>query len=127
MKEMYVWEVGLINLQKESGGAYFDTNKEEVRNNLSEIYNKFLTKKERKTGRLAALNFGLPTEYNPDVEKITSIEVNENQKKIIIETIYKTYLEFKRKYTIKILQNEFKIDKREDFSPLKEKWVAVTF
>lgn len=125
MQEMHHWETTLIEAQRASGGTYFDANKEALRGSLLEIYRTHLTAKERKNGRVAALNFGTPLEYNPAVEKVTSSEVL-TPKKVVIETVYSTYMEFRRRYTLVFGNDAWLIDKREDFSLRTGKWMPVT-
>jgi hypothetical protein len=86
MGAMHQWETALIEAHKSSGGTYFDANKDALRASLLEIYRVHLTAKERKNGRVAALNFGTPLEYDPGLERITSCEVTTPNKKVVIET-----------------------------------------
>lgn len=79
------------------------------------IYEEFLTGKDRKNGRIAALSFGAPLAFNPELEKIIKIDFDKNGKKAIIETIYSTYAELKRRYTLIKTKEGWLIDKREDF------------
>lgn len=126
MGEMHQWETSLINAQKSSGGTYFDANQEALRASLLGIYQTYLTAKERRNGRVASLNFGTPPEYDPAVESITASEVLILNKKVVIETVYPTYMEFRRRYTLVFVNEAWRLDKREDFSPLKGRWTAVT-
>lgn len=126
MAEMHQWETSLIEAQKSSGGTYFEANKDALRASLQGIYQTHLTPKERKNGRVAALNFGTPLEYNPSVERIAASEVLTPNKKIVIETVYPTYMEFRRRYTLVFSNDTWLLDKREDFSPVKGKWTSVT-
>jgi NTF2 fold immunity protein len=127
MSEMCSWEKKLIELHKSSDGTYLDSqiNTDKTRNDLIEIYEKFLTIKERKTGRLAALDFGTPLAFNPELEKIVTTNIDSLGKKAIVETIYSTYAELKRRYTLIMTTKGWRIDKREDFSAYKDKWINV--
>ncbi|MCW7494681.1 RhsIA family immunity protein [Leptospira sp. 2 VSF19] len=126
MEDMHQWETSLIDAQKSSGGTYFDANKDALRASLQGIYQTHLTPKERKNGRVAALNSGTPLAYNPSVQKITTSEILTPNKKVVIETVYPTFMEFRRRYTLVFSNDRWLLDKREDFSPLKGKWTSVT-
>lgn len=126
MEDMHRWETALIEAQKASSGTYFDANKEALRASLREIYRHHLTAKERMTGRVAALNFGTPLEYDPSVETITATEVQTPGKKVVFETVYPTYMVFRRRYTLVVRDGVWLLDKREDCSPLKGTWKSVT-
>jgi len=125
MGAMHQWETALIEAHKSSGGTYFDANKDALRASLLEIYRVHLTAKERKNGRVAALTFGTPLEYDPSLERTASCEVTTPNKKVVIETVYPTYMELRRRYTLVFSNGQWLLDKREDFSPFKNKWTAV--
>lgn len=127
LQEMYDWEIRLLAKKKESDNLYFEQKKQEIRESLIQIYDRHLTLKERKNGRIASLDFGIPLTYDPQVEKVISTQIiTGKNKKIIFEVSYKTFMEFKRRYTMIETKAGWKLDKREDFSYLKSKWTPVT-
>lgn len=127
LQEMFNWETHLLAKQKETGNSYFDQKRPEIRESLTQLYAQHLTLKERKRGRLASLDFGLPLTYDPQGEKVVSTQIIEGKsKKIIFNVSYKTYMDFKRRYTMIETKDGWKLDKREDFSDLKGKWISVS-
>jgi NTF2 fold immunity protein len=128
MSAMSSWETELIDLHRSSGGTYLNSasNEDATRNALIRIYETFLTKKKRKTGRVAALDFGTPLAFNLELEKLVQTTLDEAGKKAVIETVYTTYAALKRRYTLVLTKDGWRIDRREDFSTYKDKWVSVT-
>jgi hypothetical protein len=134
MKKMNHWEVTSYELCKNENGG-LEKNGNQVKEGLVLIYDQYLTKKERKTGRLAGPDVGYPPEYDLANEKIVATE-QLGGGKISIEThwnhpVMKDFSE-KRKYLLisKDLISkgtEWRIDKKEVFSPSKGKWVNHVF
>ncbi|TCV77525.1 MULTISPECIES: NTF2 fold immunity protein [Methylomonas] len=122
MREMYRWDVKYYELLVNAHEANKGTAKQEI----SEIYNSYLTKKDRKLGREVALNASSPPEYDPDTEIIEKCE-DVDEKKLLIYTKQTTGFKFECRYTLKNIQDTWRIDKRERYSVGKNKWVIETF
>lgn len=127
-KEMHEWEVKTYEIyKKENGGP--EQNKEQARNELVKIYEKFLTKKERKTGRLAGPDAGFPPEYDPENERV--INRNEKGDVVVIDTKWKhpvsEFFDESHKFYLKKISDEWRIDKKEIFDDERNKWINVVF
>jgi hypothetical protein len=124
MNEMNLWEVKYKKLYKEDDVKYMIPAREDLRN----IYLKWLTNKERKTGRLAGPSVGYPPEYDTATEVIDTVEkISIN--KLVIYTDSEQIKGFNERfrYTLKRVNNEWRIGKKETFSDFKEKWVNLVF
>ena len=119
---MNKWEVYYYNLTMD----YMDQGKKltplspKKREELDAIYNTYLTLRERKYGRQAALNTRYPPEYSPD-EEILAIEVLKKNK-IAIETQDHSILEYRYRYTLHYKNKEWRIDKKEVYRDEDDKW-----
>ncbi len=131
MTEMNLWEIKAFPMRYQitSDEGY------PIVHELQQIYNRWLVKKERKFGRLIQLNgklrcanVGFPPEYDPEYEKIVSHEII-NDKKIVFHTELQdqsiSTLKTQLKYTILFINGEYKIDKKEEYSLVKEKWILL--
>lgn len=122
MRDMYSWDVKYYELLVNAHEA----NKSAAKQEISDIYNNYLTKKERKLGREVALNASSPPEYDPDAEIINKCEYVD-EKKLLIYTKQTTGFKFECRYTLKNIKGEWRIDKRERYSIGKNKWVTEVF
>lgn len=116
MIKMCQWERDLIKNDAGTQHAYFEANKAALRESLTNIYAEFLTPKERKNGRIASIHFGTPLEFDPANERIVSTEIVTADKKVVIETVYSTYMKLQRRYTLVFTKGHWRIEKREDYS-----------
>jgi hypothetical protein len=116
MNEVNIWEVKYKKLYKEDDMKYMIPAHEDLRN----IYLKWLTNKERKTGRLAGPSVGYPPEYDTATEVIDAVEMVTNNK-LIIYTNSEQIKDFNERfrYTLNRVRNEWRIDKKETFSDFK--------
>lgn len=129
--EMHTWETDAF-----SHRDWIDTNKiEPIAQALQRIYERFLVPKDRKLGRLMLVNgkpnvanIGFPPEYDPARETITGHEVK-NEKTIIITTEIANHLnkdlKTPQRYQLALKDDGFRIDKKEQFSAFKNKWVLL--
>lgn len=125
MSEMKKWEDLYCNLYKaENGGP--EKNGASAKADLLIIYNKFLTEKDRKTGRLAGPHAGYPAEFDPDCEKIVASETV-GAKKIVLTTkwIHPALADFTEdhRFTMIKTNNKWLLDKKESYSSYKQKWL----
>jgi hypothetical protein len=108
---------------------------EPIAHELQAIYERFLVPKDRKLGRLCFANgkprcaaIGFPPEYDPARETITGHEVK-NEKTIIISTEIANHLnkdlKTPQRYQLVLKGDGFGIDKKEQFSAFKNKWVLL--
>ncbi|CNC61927.1 NTF2 fold immunity protein [Yersinia similis] len=91
-----------------------------VRNRLDDIFSRYCTLKDRKQGRQVSLSCSEPPGYSMD-EDFINIELIKN--KAIIYTKQNTGFKNKYRYTLQFNNNEWRIDKKERFSPFEEKWI----
>ncbi|MUG31059.1 hypothetical protein FRN27_22405 [Aeromonas salmonicida] len=88
---------------------------------IDTIFLKFCTIRDRKIGRQASLNCGEPPEYSTDSQPIGHVETK--GKKVVIYTEQLNRLKNKYRYTLHYKSDEWRIDKKERFSPVEDKWV----
>ncbi|MFP1750726.1 NTF2 fold immunity protein [Lonsdalea quercina] len=118
--QMNKWELKYYPLFRNEG---MTVHKDTAKKDLDDIYDLFCTKKERKQGRQVSLSCGEPPEYSPD-EEILSSELNKN--KAIFVTQQYTEAKSKFRYTLNIKEGEWRIDKKERFSSLEDKWIKYS-
>jgi len=125
MGDMKKWEEHYFQLFKfENGGP--EKNGKSALDDLVQIYDKYLTKKDRKTGRMAGPHAGYPAEYDPNQEVIELEEVVNKNKIVFVATwTHPALLDCteKRRYTMVRVREEWLLDKRESFSRYRKKWV----
>ncbi len=126
-KKMNEWGLRVINLYtKEPNGP--QKYQEAMRSELQVIFDEYLTKRDRKTGRLQvlAVSIGQP-DYDPKFEKLIKIEKSREGFLAYTKKNYSTddYFEEYR-YKIKKTTNGMKIDTKERFSSEKNGWVKET-
>lgn len=120
---MNKWERdNLIPLRTEAPGS-----ERRAKTALEKIYSKFLTKKERKSGKLASLDVGEPPEYDKDLEVIVNQDIQD--KTGIIETQRtdpnaRKFIE-RFRYHLKYQGQVWRIDRKEMFSLEKSKWINI--
>jgi NTF2 fold immunity protein len=124
MSEMNVWEVKFHSLYKrENGGP--EAHQQSARNELVSIYEKYVTPKDRKTGRLAGPSAGYPPEFDVQAEKVEKV-IELSATKVTIETtwthpVVPTMME-KRRYTLVKTNGAWRIDKKEIYRKIKDAW-----
>ncbi len=129
MQEMHDWEIKTYEMYRpESGGP--EKNSVVAKVMLKEIYDKYLTDRERKTGRLVGPSAEIPPEYDPSTEEVLSSE-SPSEGKVVISTRW-THPEISdfsedRRYTLLRKAGEWRLDKKEIFSVHKGKWINQTF
>lgn len=128
MHEMKLWEDKFCLLYQEPDGAMKHI--DEARADLRVIYEKYLTKKDRKRGKLAAPSAGYPTEFDPDAEKILNVDLRK-PKKIIIETLW-THPQSndsiqKRRYVLVQDKQGLLIDSKEVYRSYSQQWEPCGF
>jgi hypothetical protein len=116
---MNKWEVKWNKLLK----GQTKKNETLMLNSLSEIYEKFLSKKERKRGRLAEFHIRSPPDYDLNQESINFSQFI-NNKKVSIETFWQhpanDDLTDIHRFTLVNIKGEWRIHKKETFCD--DKW-----
>lgn len=128
MHEMKFWEDKFRVLYQEPDGAMKHI--DEARADLRIIYEKYLTKKDRNRGKLAAPSAGYPTEFDPDAEKIMNVDLRK-PKKIIVETLW-THPQSndttqKRRYVLVQGKRGILIDNKEVYRSYSQQWEVCGF
>ncbi|MGL5219714.1 MAG: RhsIA family immunity protein [Plesiomonas shigelloides] len=88
---------------------------------IDTIFLKFCTIRDRKIGRQASLQCGEPPEYSIDTQPIVHVETK--GKKVVVYTEQLNRLKNKYRYTLHYKNDEWRIDKKERFSPVEDKWI----
>jgi len=94
---------------------------------LQAIYDKYLTKRDRKHGRMAGPSVGWPPEFDPEAEKIVATE-SVSERKVVVETLWThptsipSYTE-KHRFTLIHKDDAWRLDRKEKYSGQQGKWV----
>lgn len=119
--KMNLWEIYCKKVDEN------DTLSPEVQNSkqilkATDIVNEFLTLKERKRGLPNCISYGHTGsyKYNPNEEKIISIEIEENKTTVLTER--KKPTESSNKYILKKIKGKWLIDSKKRYSQWKKKW-----
>lgn len=128
MREMNSWEKKCHLLYQ--GAAYgAEQHGPAALQELKVIYEKYLTAKDRKTGRLSGPNVGYPPEFDPAQEEITSS--NLDGIRAVFETLWIDPFDsdFTERHRFILVRGSggWLLDRKERFSILKNKWVAHQF
>jgi NTF2 fold immunity protein len=125
MKVMNSWELKYHELYKQGGTAKHAT---AAREEINEIYARFLTDRDRKLGQQSAVSAGFPPMFDPECEKVLNTE-NISKNKVLITTqwIHPTVATMvqDRRYTMVFKSEKCFLDKREKYSKLDQKWATV--
>lgn len=125
MSVMRDWENKFATLYKrENGGP--EAHSGQAKNELQPIYEKYLTRKERRFGRMAGPSAGYPPDFDPDAEKIVAVEAPNNNK-VVIETLW-THPKAptstrKYRYIMVHRDGEWRLDRREAEGLSEGKWL----
>jgi hypothetical protein len=125
MSAMRDWENKFAQLfKRENGGPEVHAN--QARTELETIYDKYLTPRDRKLGRMAGPSAGYPPEFDPDAEKVVSSEPAPRGK-VLIETLW-THPKVpsstrKSRYTMIHKDDQWRLDRKENYSVSEGKWV----
>jgi hypothetical protein len=125
MSVMKEWENKFATLyRRENGGP--EAHGSQAKIELQLIYQKYLTGRDRKLGRMAGPSAGYPPEFDPDAEKIISSE-SINNRKVVFETLW-THPKVpsstqQHRYTMLCKSGEWRLDRKETFRSFEAKWV----
>jgi len=114
---MNQWEVHYYTILKENELINIDN---EMKENLTQIFNKFCTIKDRKYGKPNNISVGNPPVYSPDEEFLKTEELKGN--KVVIYTQQKTRVKYQFRYTLQYKNEEWRIDKKEVYNKSEDKW-----
>ncbi|WP_410448140.1 RhsIA family immunity protein [Lonsdalea quercina] len=114
---MNQWEKNNLIPMREGGIEEQKKAQEEI----DAIFLKFCTIRDRKIGRQASLHCGEPPEYDADNQPIGKVETK--GKKVVIYTDQLNRLKNKYRYTLHYKNDEWRVDKKERFSPVEDKWI----
>jgi hypothetical protein len=126
MSEMKAWENKFATLYKrENGGPEAHTSQAKIE--LEQIYDKYVTKRDRKYGRMASGSAGWPPEFDPDAEEIVATEPI-NTLKVVVETLWTHPTAVpgstaKHRFTMLHQHGEWRLDRKETYSAYQQKWV----
>jgi len=118
---MYAWNVRAIKMKEENlpDNVRFEKQGAE----LIEIFDKYVTKRERVYGDPSSRNVRNPPEYNPATNEI--ISCMEEDKKAYIEVQETVGFKLKLRYTLHKKKEGWLVDKREHFRKSKNKWEVI--
>ena len=123
MSEMKEWNNKFDTLIKNGG---FAAHCDQAEAALRLIYEKYLATVSQ--GPLI-YSVGYPSDYDPDAEKVVSME-SSNARKVIIHTLW-THPHFptstqERRYTMVEKSGEWRLSKDEFYNSVRNKWITVT-
>lgn len=125
MTEMHEWETKHFNrLQEKKGDAiHLKQTFAEASEELSGIYQRHLTPKDRKyTSKDGSLK--QPPEYDVDSEIIEEC-LQKNKNRIEIRTLHSEAVETENQYVFLKKNNEWLLDNKKTFWPHKDKWEST--
>ncbi len=105
MKEMNAWEIKTYNMPNT------ESDRETAKKELTEIFKKFCTSKERKYGK--PNYFSVSSISNYDIETQTIYNIDELNRKTIIYTKLKNKGEWNLRYTLLLKNDIWLLDKKE--------------
>jgi hypothetical protein len=117
MAEMNAWEVRHYPLVVDGDLERF----EDARRDLGPIYERYVTSRERKMGKLAAgPSVGWPPEFDPEQESVEKVEVE--PRKVVISTQQHTGFKMPCRYTLVRRGGRWLLDRKEEHYASKGKW-----
>jgi hypothetical protein len=125
MNSMNAWERKYHELYKLGGTVTYAA---AAREDINEIYARFLTDRDRKLGQQTAVSAGFPPMFDPKCEKVLNAE-NIGKGRILITTQWThptvaTMIQ-DRRYTMVFKSGAYLLDKREKYSKFDQKWSVV--
>ena len=108
--EMYKWE--------DNANNHIDAG------TLKEIYDKYLTDKPRKMGKLECMTVNYPPTFNPNNEKIIEIEEKGSSITVKSDVLY-AGMEAQRLYKFKKQAGLWKLDNVKEFDSYDGKWHSI--
>jgi hypothetical protein len=126
MAAMREWENKFARLYRRENGRP-ETHAHQAKIELEPIYEKYLTKRDRKYGRMASASAGWPPEFDPDAGKIVATE-SINDRKVILESLWThptavpVHTE-KNRFTMTYKNGEWRLDRKENYSAYQGRWV----
>ena len=118
--EMYKWEDN-ANKHIDAGTDIPD---EILKQTLKEIYDKYLTDKPRKMGKLECMAVNYPPTFNPNNEKIVEIEEKGSSITVKSDVLY-AGMEAQRLYKFKKQAGLWKLDNVKEFDSYDGKWHSI--
>ncbi|MGL4230186.1 MAG: NTF2 fold immunity protein [Casimicrobium sp.] len=119
MQAMLSWETKFHQLYNDDG---MDKHEKTAARELAKIYDAFLTKKERKLGKLSSLDAGWPATFDPNAEVFGDVQLSD--KSANIETTWTHPVDQSicdlNRYTLISINNKWFIDKKETWSKQKK-------
>lgn len=122
ISEMHSWELKYFPLITEASSSDDLKIKESARNELLGIFDKYLTRKERKYGRQVSLSCSEPPEYSPD-ERVVTVEELKGKVIVVTEQLHGFKNQFR--YILHSRGGEWKIDRKDRYSDFEGKWSKV--
>jgi len=109
-----------------NGKGDFELRRNQARDQLLSIYNKYLTQKQRKTGKLAGPDVAAYPEYDSSLENVLNIE-SSGCGKYVVNTKKRdpNIVDYFTEHRYKIIEKngKFLIDSKESYSSYKKSWV----
>ena len=115
---MYAWNIRAIKMKEEN--IPYNVRFEQKGAELIEIFDKYVTKRKRVYGDPSSRSVGDPPEYNPATNEILSC--TEEGKKAYIEVQETVGFKLKLRYTLHKKHEGWRVDKREVYRKIENKW-----
>lgn len=124
-REMNAWEVAAHQETKSDFNLFDDKNWKEKQTAIrTQIYQEYITQKERKYGGAELRSLGFPPAYDPEKETITHILVEGKKASVFTDRNYAT-LSYEREYKFKFVGEKWLVDVIKQRLKSKEKWDSV--
>jgi hypothetical protein len=125
MSEMKRWENKFTTLYKQENGGP-EAHASQAKIEIKQIYDKYVTKRDRKYGRVASVSAGWPPQFDPDAEEIVASELI-SRRMVILETLWThptavpRYTE-KNRFTMLFQRGKWRLDRKETYDSHKGQW-----
>jgi len=122
MKDMNVWE----NSYRDAFMKDHSIDKAPYRRELNDIFLRWCTLKEKKTGRQISLKVSFPPDYDPENDEVMDVSIVKNKAFVIVQK--NTGFKNKYLYTLSFKNDEWRIDKKEwldEDDDGNEKWAQA--
>lgn len=121
IQKMHEWELSCWKIDEDIT-LTFDEKFQKQKSEVSIIFEKYCTKKERKFGRPTTISYG--SEYHPEKEKIITIEEQSKNKAIVYTETTDVALPSKHQYGVVRKNEKWLLDTKKRYSTSKKKWLV---
>lgn len=121
--KMSEWESLCWKIDKDTT-LTFDEKFQKQKSKVIKIFDVYCTDKERKYGRPTTISYG--SEYDPENEKVITIEEGASKSKAIVHTETTSELPTKYQYVVVKKKGKWLLDTKKRYSTYKKAWLVYS-